>query len=48
MFYPMMIISRNYWQFRENRGVVIIIPGGLTIFREENTRTLKTNMIIVL
>ena len=37
--------SKKYWDFRENRGaIVIIIPSGLEIFRSQNIKDSKNYM----
>ena len=36
--------STKYWKSRENRGMMVMIPSGLEIFRSQNSKDSKNDM----
>ena len=38
--------SKKYQEFKENRGAMVIIRGGLEIFRSQNTKDSKNDMTL--
>ena len=36
--------SKKYYEYRENGGVMVIIPSGLEISRSQNTKDSKNDM----